>query len=86
MTVFFGSKCNREESYHLRPTGRKNFKVFGEPVSLRKHEAIFPGRVPHVRRGVHGPKMGRSPFQRCGYAGKKNAAKGKNRCELSESI
>ena len=30
-----------------------------------KNEALFPGRVPHVRPSVHGPKMtGRSPSQR----------------------
>jgi hypothetical protein len=31
----------------------------------KNNEALFPGRVPHVRQSVHGPKkMGRSPFQR----------------------
>jgi hypothetical protein len=30
-----------------------------------KNETRFPGRVPHVRLSVHGPKKtGRSPFQR----------------------
>jgi hypothetical protein len=29
------------------------------------NEVILPGRVPHVRFSVHGPKkMGRSPFLR----------------------
>jgi hypothetical protein len=37
-----------------------------------KNEAPFPGRVPHVRPSVHGPKkIGRSPFQRYYNAGKK---------------
>jgi hypothetical protein len=37
-------------------------------------EALFPGRVPHVRLSVHGPKkMGRSPFQRFHFAGKGTA-------------
>jgi hypothetical protein len=36
-------------------------------------KARFPGRVPHVRPSVHGPKKtGRSPFQRFCYAGKKD--------------
>jgi hypothetical protein len=47
----------------------------------------FPGRVPHVRLSVHGPKKtGRSPFQRFCYAGKKTTAKSKNGRAWSESI
>ena len=52
-----------------------------------KNEALFPGRVPHVRPGVHGPKKtGRSPFQRYFYAGKETAAKSENPRAWSESI
>ena len=37
----------------------------GVAVVGAKTEALFPGRVPHVRPSVHGlKKMGRSPFER----------------------
>src|SRR6266851_4500541 len=37
----------------------------GVAVVGAKTEALFPGRVPHVRPSVHGlKKTGRSPFQR----------------------
>src|SRR6202043_1098085 len=40
------------------------------PLSSR--EALFPGRVPHVRPSVHGPKKtGRSPSQRFSYEAKR---------------
>ncbi len=49
--------------------------------------ALLPGRVPHVRPSVHGPKKtGRSPFQRFCYAGKKTAAMSKILVHWSESI
>ncbi|MDX6461186.1 MAG: hypothetical protein QOE55_4883 [Acidobacteriaceae bacterium] len=44
-------------------------------------KVLDSGRRPHVRPSVHGPrKTGRSPIQRYCYAGKKTAAKIKNRC------
>jgi hypothetical protein len=37
-----------------------------------KNEALFTGRVPHVRQSVRGPtKMGRSPFHRYCFAGRR---------------
>jgi hypothetical protein len=51
-----------------------------------KNEALFPGRVPHVRLSVHGPnKTGRSPFRRSCYEGK-TGAKSKSPCAWNESI
>ena len=39
-------------------------EVIGVAVVGAKNEALFPGRVPHVRPSVHGrKKVGRSPFQ-----------------------
>jgi hypothetical protein len=48
----------------------------GASLALLLQQTIkpTPGRVPHVRRGVHGPKRaGRSPFQCHCYTGKKIA-------------
>jgi hypothetical protein len=46
----------------LRSEGRKS--GWGSNGGA-KNEALFPGRVPHVRPSVHGPKKtGRSPSQR----------------------
>ena len=46
-----------------------------------KNEALFPGRVPHVRPSVHGPKKtGRSPFQRFCYKGKDCGQEPESRC------
>src|ERR1700745_2166580 len=45
--------------------GRKLCRVARRRRGRAKNEALFPGRVPHVRPSVHGPKMtGRSPSQR----------------------
>src|SRR5579863_5494307 len=43
--------------------GSKLCKVPRRRRGRAKNEALFPGRVPHVRPSVHGPKMtGRSPL------------------------
>jgi hypothetical protein len=52
-----------------------------------KNQALSPGRVPHVRLSVHGPrKIGRSPFRRFCSTGKWTAAKRKSPRGWSESI
>jgi hypothetical protein len=54
-------------------------QLIGGAAVKAKNEALFLGRVPHVRQSVHGPKkIGRSPFQRYYNAGEKTAAKSKN--------
>jgi len=43
-------------------------EFIGVAVIGAKNEALFPGRLPHVRLSVHGPKKTeRSPFQRFCY-------------------
>jgi hypothetical protein len=47
-------------------------EFIGVAVVGAKNEALFPGRVPHVRPSVHGLKTtGRSPFERFCNAAKK---------------
>jgi hypothetical protein len=50
--------------------GAKSSEDPAAPKLDQKTKPPFPGRVPHVRPGVHGPKKTRSPFQRFCYVGK----------------
>jgi hypothetical protein len=52
-----------------------------------KNEALFSGRMPHVRPSVHeAEKDGAQPLSMLCYVGEKSAAKSKNPCAWSESI
>ena len=62
-------RLDGDDYYYARRTlkdrddGTKRFVIFVGAAVGAKNEALFPGRVPHVRQRVHGPKkMGRSPF------------------------
>jgi hypothetical protein len=61
-------------------------EFIGVAVVGAKNEALFPGRVPHVRTGVRGPKKTGAALPTLLLFGKKTAAKSKSPCAWSESI
>jgi hypothetical protein len=49
----------------VTPRTQRGPTSLGDDKPLKRSEAHLPGRVPHVRHSVHGPKKtGRSPFKR----------------------
>jgi hypothetical protein len=69
-------------SFCIALPGSQSYSQFIVGAAVRaKNQALFPGRVPHVRLSVHGlKKMGRSPFRRSCWTDKRTAAKRKSLC------